>query len=362
MSQSASIDSDYIIDVEYDSDTIDFDDDEILTYDPLFAVENVTTAERLAKYPEMYNIRPMRPKNKLIGFPEPMDLPISPKNECKEMFGARMGSGTSITPVSCEKCNRCFRSPNVLASHKELHDQGNDDLIKSSWFLCPYPECSTECDRQMTLNEHVRIAHGREDLVYETEQFSSWVEFERWKENLEFETDSRFVCISARGTNYGKTVRYQCFFSRAYHPPPSKTSSGMRVRPSRKLDVACTAYMLAREVYGHVHARVCLTHCGHDQHAHLLPLPNTVKKEIAAALMKGMTEEQILLDFTESYDPNDRRHHIRPYEIRNVFNKLLKSQQIHAEHRIHPEQQKSRKRAKITPEEKVPKVEKEEIV
>uniref|UniRef100_A0A1I7UWV4 C2H2-type domain-containing protein n=1 Tax=Caenorhabditis tropicalis TaxID=1561998 RepID=A0A1I7UWV4_9PELO len=352
----------FIISDVFEPDNLQYGE-EILDFDSLLPVESITTAERIQKYPEMYHFRPLRRSRKLPGFPEPSPPPATMKigkMEVVEEEEAIRDSNVAeqveimtepekiVNSSICPECGHWFRSRIILNTHRKFHAEKADDKIRPLGFKCPIPKCKVQCDSQGTLNEHVRMHHQREELVYETMQFANWVDFERWKDNLEYTTNSRFVLTSGRYTNTGKTSRFSCYFARNSSsltrcPRPPTT---IRQRSSRKLNTACTAFLSIKEVYGQVHLRGCLTHCGHDDQLQNLPLSITVKREIASDLVRGMSEEQILRNFRESYPSTDRRFYIRPYEVRNIYHKLMRNQDT-MEESEHVENMRKTKRRRV---------------
>ncbi|KAF1763241.1 hypothetical protein GCK72_011507 [Caenorhabditis remanei] len=312
---------------DFDEEFLEFHDDVGTSISIEIDSKPISTAERLEKFPEMYQIPARKRKRSCFGVSDELNIeksvrrdvkiPENPKNERKL--------------TNCEECKFWYRSEILLHSHIEQH-KNPQVKIRAPGFVCPYDECTVRCDCQETLNKHVKIEHNRHDLVYDILHFDSWDEFERWKENLEFTTMSRFVHASSKKNYCGRSLWLSCYFTRTVkHFTNSKSASDLimhRNKRSKKSERACTAHFVARETFGHIEVRACLTHCGHEGliHIHNLPLSKLIKSEIANELLKGMTEEEIVRNYRETCPPTDRRFYIRPYEVRNVYSKLFTNQ------------------------------------
>lgn len=343
MGETPSLDPNYIIDLEFGTDKFEFVRG-VIDFESLLPIEPVSTAERISKYPEMYSFRPPRRPKKMPDFPlrrfTPEPGAVAVRVVANEMEQVAKIHEQNNTPNVCDVCHHWFRSEVALGTHRKYHfqpfgEQNKPLPTRTPRFLCPYQNCTAHCDCQTTVNEHVRVHHGRDDLQYDDLQFSSWAEFERWKETLEHNTTTRYVQTHGKYSGILKNTRYSCFFTRT-SSTQSKERKNQRVKRSRKSDCACTAFMNVREVYGHVQVRVCLTHIGHEDRTDDLPLSIAIKKEIAGALIRGVPEDQILNNFRDC-PTTDRRFYIKGYEVRNIAKKLEKNKELQSENQLRAE-------------------------
>ncbi|CAI2349723.1 unnamed protein product [Caenorhabditis sp. 36 PRJEB53466] len=321
----------------------------------LLAIQPISTADRLAAYSEMQLVKPLRSlKNsrakKQKNEKETADKECSSSSSTARTVVPKILAGTPSDKSSeespqlrhwknadrsdalfCATCQQCFRSQVVYTLHQKRHDKGLEIPIPN--FLCPMPGCNVRCDCQATVNKHVQDRHNRGDLVIEHFSFTSWTEFERWKDNLEDSTSSRFVHSSGKPCTLGKTRRLSCFFSRR-NDSYKRPARGIRSKLSRKQESTCTAHMSVKDIFGEISVRACLTHCGHESaHLQKLPLSTVIKREIAELLVQGLNEEEIVRNLKQASNQNDRRFYIQPYEVRNILNKIIKNQLFRREKR-----------------------------
>ncbi|CCD67075.1 C2H2-type domain-containing protein [Caenorhabditis elegans] len=323
MGDSADSEDNFPIDEEFDGENFEFHEQNFNFYN----FTPIPTTERLKKWPEMYQVPRKCRKSQDFAEIRPAVGSVRIEFSKKPEIVAK-----PRIVVPCPNCDFVFGSGRALAQHQAKHSKTVKSEIstRQPGFLCPITDCTARCDYQATLNEHVRAQHENEQVAYETMQFANFNEFERWKENLEYSTSSRFVHTSGRYTTTGKTRRYSCFFTKSQQPT-DKEPRGARNRPTKKLKRACTAHISVRETFGQIHVRACLFHCGHEHLVNNLPLSTIVRKEIATLLIRGETPEEIVEKLRKNSNSTDRRFYIRPYEIRNISAKIQKARERHGE-------------------------------
>ncbi|CAI5439257.1 unnamed protein product [Caenorhabditis angaria] len=227
--------------------------------------------------------------------------------------------------IFCEKCSFCFGTKNDFKKHCELHEITEDPLklLPRTRTLCPIENCEVGADGMATLVEHVRISHDRPNLCFESIEFQNFEQFTKWKSEMERLTISKYIRTSSKKNVFSKSTYYRCNFSGTSCPIKLNEK---RKRLSTKMGRTCTAFFHTKQKEnGKVLLRGCLQHVGHDQDIRKIPISNEIRKEIATYLLEDLSEQEIVDLLRENSQPDDRRHYIQLYEVRNIHNKILKN-------------------------------------
>ncbi|EGT41972.1 hypothetical protein CAEBREN_06185 [Caenorhabditis brenneri] len=232
-------------------------------------------------------------------------------------------AGFTSECIPCKHCNCLFRMRSQLDTHEKKHADKTQTVVEAFRLICPAQNCNIRGDTIATIIQHLKVAHGKNDILFETVSFRDMTEFKLWRSELERLTMSRFSRTSGKQNISSKSTYYQCHHSGNIPTSRDGPDERQRKRHTKKLGRTCTAFFQLKENDdGTVILRGCTKHTGHGKDIRSLPVTDDIKMEIAQYLIQGLDENEIVAKMQQTSDENDRRFYLQNYEVRNVYTKI----------------------------------------
>ena len=178
---------------------------------------------------------------------------------------------------------------------------------------CLHPSCTMEFVHVMKMLVHLESVHGV-DIQRENLTFKNIIEFRKWKENEQatnfvYFTKYQAAKVFPKDSNY-MVLYYKCQRdgSQRYHRPRGFVPKTDKVRRSVKTGITCPARMIVK--VNRVDGAVAVEYI--QSHSHPItaedskrqPIPQSLKNDIEAKLISGLSEDEVLTQLTGgSYMP-----------------------------------------------------------
>uniref|UniRef100_A0A1X7T713 C2H2-type domain-containing protein n=1 Tax=Amphimedon queenslandica TaxID=400682 RepID=A0A1X7T713_AMPQE len=203
---------------------------------------------------------------------------------------------STTSRIPCTYCPKTFAFRSGLSRHiKTDHHEEHESSYNNCCHICNAKYASIS-----VLTTHLKEQHAM-TIPIETHSFSSVDEFEQWKSEEEKKCKSHYVQhTSSQFHQSRKCWKLYCNRSGKYQP----RGDGKRVLKSQgfsKIGNVCIANMKVTQdtISGNVTVEYYPVHNSHSIDIAHLPIPESVKLNIAAKLQQGVPIDRILDDMRD---------------------------------------------------------------
>ena len=169
------------------------------------------------------------------------------------------------------------------------------------------------------MRQHYNTKHGLNTRKV-VHSFTSFEEFQQWKKQEEMDTDTNYVQRTSSRVKLGSRVYYYYCNRSGQYTTKRNGKRCLMSQGTSKIGNYCTATITARqEANGHVSVVFNSTHTNHAIQLAHLPIPTSVRLQIASKLHQGVKMDEILNFIRDSVvDKMERKHLISKQDVHNI--------------------------------------------
>lgn len=227
------------------------------------------------------------------------------------------GSNQISEKFTCADCGGSFTKKCNLIRHITRRHSKTDGSKSMPVLKCIM--CTFECEKKEMVN-HYSSTHNI-NISTTTVAFKNFLEFEKWKMEMEKETISKYIKYRAKRTNEKVIHFYRChrdgFFKKS-----GKNIRHLKLLGSNKINGHCPARLdvTVLNKSGCVSVKYIKTHVGHDMDLRRLTLTKKEKEQIADKIGQKMPFDEILNVVRDnvSKDNLERIHLLTKKDLFNI--------------------------------------------
>ncbi|KAG5889749.1 hypothetical protein JTB14_018971 [Gonioctena quinquepunctata] len=233
----------------------------------------------------------------------------------------------------CHNCSKCYVNKSNLIRHVSKCSSDNERQKCPRKIECVL--CNNYKDIKANLLKHYSLDHDIE-ISMENFQFTSFLEFGAWKEQIEVDTVSKYVKHDSIKTIGNIKYYYKCHRD-GFYKTEGKNIRQVKLKGSNKIDGYCPSKIAATvfKTTGEVDVQFLRAHVGHTMDLEKIPLEKSDRNLLAFKISQKIPFDEIINDIRDNFDVNNysRLHLVTKKDLFNIeqLYKLNKKSDRHAD-------------------------------